>query len=226
MAAITLSTVHQAARVGGQVKTVLAVFREMLDAFVSSRMRGAAAEAEYARSLKTPRHVITIDERTMIAIQITGSDLSERQTPSRLTVAVEQDGERSDTLPPGEPASVHAQLPPLDPDVVSDGIPAFFIGRNKEGFWVARDVKGQIGGIFLLESSALSFARRNSWPAGCAIIFPSERFELDLENKGNPLVTHIGPLIHLAMRHRRRLGALIRKMTKTVKRRLEDLLVR
>jgi len=162
----------------------------------------------------------------MIAMQMTSLDLSERQTPSCLTVAIEQDGERSDTLPPGEPATVNAQLPPLDPDVVSDGIPAFFIGRNKEGFWVARDVKGQIGGIFLLESSALSFARRNSWPAGCAIIFPSERFELDLENKGNPLVTHIGPLIHLAMRHRRRMAALIRKMTKMVKRRLEDLLVR
>ena len=52
MAAITLNTVHQAARVGGQVKTVLAAFREMLDAFVSNRMRRAAAEAEYARSLQ------------------------------------------------------------------------------------------------------------------------------------------------------------------------------
>ena len=49
MAAITLNIVHQAARVGGQVKTVLAAFREMLDAFVSNRMRRAAAEAECSR---------------------------------------------------------------------------------------------------------------------------------------------------------------------------------
>ena len=86
-------------------------------------------------------------------------------------------------MPAVEPATVTTQFQPLDPDIVSEAIPAFFIGRNKEGFWVARDVKGKIGGIFLLENSALSFARENSQPAGCATIFPSERFELDLENK-------------------------------------------
>ena len=169
-----------------------------------------------------PRQVITIDERTMIAMQMTSPDVSWRQTPRRSTAASEQDGERSGILPPGEPATVTAQFQPLDPGIVNDAIPAFFIGRNKEGFWVARDAKGRIGGIFLLENSALSFARRNSWPAGCATIFPSERFELDLENNGNPLVAHLGPLIHLAMRHRQWVAALIRKMTKAVKRRLED----
>ena len=120
------------------------------------------------------------------------------------------------------PASCRPANPRPSPRNFRHSIPAFFIGRNKEGFWVARDAKGQIGGIILLENSALSFARRNSWPAGCATIFPSERFELDLENKGNPLVAHLGPLIHLAMRHRQRMAALIRKMTKAVKRRLQD----
>jgi hypothetical protein len=157
-----------------------------------------------------PRQVITIDERTMIAMQMTSPDVSWRQTPRRSTAASEQDGERSGILPPGEPATVTAQFQPLDPGIVNEAIPAFFIGRNKEGFWVARDAKGRIGGIFLLENSALSFARRNSWPAGCATIFPSERFELDLENNGNPLVAHLGPLIHLAMRHRQWVAALIR----------------
>ena len=35
-------------------------------------------------------------------------------------------------------------VPPaaLDASIVSDAIPAFFIGRNKDGFWVARDAKG------------------------------------------------------------------------------------
>jgi hypothetical protein len=50
----------------------------------------------------------------------------------------------------------------------------------------------------------LSFARRNSQPGGCATIFLSERFELDLENKGNPLIAQLGLLIRFAMRHRRR----------------------
>jgi hypothetical protein len=96
-----------------------------------------------------------------------------------------------------EPATITAQFRPLDPGVVNEAIPAFFIGRNQEGFWVARDVNGRIGGIFLLEDSAVSFARRQSGPAACATIFPSERFELDLENSGNPLVPRLGPLLRL-----------------------------
>jgi len=50
MAAITVNTVHQAAHVREQLKTILAAFREMLDALVSNRIRQAAADAEYARS--------------------------------------------------------------------------------------------------------------------------------------------------------------------------------
>ena len=54
MAAITLNTVNQAEHVREKLDTVLAAFREMLDAFVSNRMRRAAAEAEHVRSLGTP----------------------------------------------------------------------------------------------------------------------------------------------------------------------------
>jgi hypothetical protein len=158
----------------------------------------------------------------MIAMLMTSPDVLRRQAPGCSTAAIEQGDECSGILPPGESATVTAQFQPLDPGVVSEAIPAFFIGRNKEGFWVARDVKGRVGGLFLLQNSALSFAKRNSWPAGRATIFPSERIELDLENKGNPLVAHLGPLIQLAMRHRQRMAVLIRKMTKAVKRRLED----
>jgi hypothetical protein len=122
--------------------------------------------------------------------------------------AAHRNGERSGVLPTNSP-TVIAQFQPLDPGVLNEAIPAFFIGRNKEGFWVARDAKGRIGGIFLLENSALSFARRNSRPAGCATIFPSERFELDLENKGNPLAAQLGSLIHVATRFRRRMAAWI-----------------
>ena len=50
MAAITFNTVNQATHVREQLKIVLAVFRAMLDAFVSNRMRQAVAEAEHARS--------------------------------------------------------------------------------------------------------------------------------------------------------------------------------
>jgi hypothetical protein len=49
MAAITFNTAHQKALIREQLKTVLTVLREMLDAFVSYRMRRAAAEAEHVR---------------------------------------------------------------------------------------------------------------------------------------------------------------------------------
>ena len=49
MAAITFNTAHQAEHIRQQLETALAAFREMLDTFVSNRMRQAAAEAEHAR---------------------------------------------------------------------------------------------------------------------------------------------------------------------------------
>jgi hypothetical protein len=102
--------------------------------------------------------------------------------------------------------ALSAQFLPLDPGAVSDAIPAFFIGRNREGFWVARDAKGRIGGLFLFETGALSFARRNSAPTGCATIYPSTAFELDLQNMGNPLVA---PLLLLKRFCLRAVGPLL-----------------
>ena len=97
----------------------------------------------------------------------------------------------------GGAAADFALFQPLDFSIISEAIPAFFIGRNGQGFWVAREATGRIGGVFLLETSALSFARMHSHPTGCATIFPSDRFELDLENRGNPLVPLLGSLMRL-----------------------------
>ena len=49
---------------------------------------------------------------------------------------------------------------PLDPAIVDASIPTFFVGRNGDGFWIARDANSQTGGLFLFKSSALAFARR------------------------------------------------------------------
>ena len=49
MAAITFNATHRQQHVREQLKTVLAVLHEMLDAFVSNRMQRATAEAGYAR---------------------------------------------------------------------------------------------------------------------------------------------------------------------------------
>jgi len=152
----------------------------------------------------------------MIAMSIMYPDIPNQQAPRRTADAVAQDSRRAGPAP-DQPAA--APFQPLDLNIVNASIPAFFIGRNKEGFWVARHVKGQTGGIFLLESSALAFARRNSRPSGCATIFPSERFELDLENQGNPLIAYLRPLLRPAIRGRRRMATLIGNTMEAIERR-------
>jgi hypothetical protein len=154
----------------------------------------------------------------MIAVELTSPELSPQRPPGHPTAEIARDNEHSRLSSADAPATVVAQFRPLDPGIVNQTIPAFFIGRNMEGFWVARDAKGQIGGIFLLENSALSFARRNSGPGGCATIFPSERIELDLDNRGNPLVVPLGRLRRLAARCRQRVVALIRDMMEATRR--------
>jgi hypothetical protein len=128
-----------------------------------------------------------------------------------LAPAAIPDSKRHDVAS-GPAVTVSTPFLPLDPAVLNASIPAFFIGRNKDGFWLARDVRGQSGGIFLLRGSALAFARRNSWPSGCATIFPSERFELDLENQGNPLIEYLRPLTRLAILALQRIAELIGKL--------------
>jgi hypothetical protein len=153
----------------------------------------------------------------MTAAQPTNPNRQPR-APGHPITKIELDCAHAGPAPAGQPTI--AEFQPLDPGIVSDTIPAFFIGRNMEGFWVARDANGQIGGIFLLEASALSFARNNSRSSGCATIFPSARFELDLENSGNPLVAQLGALKRLARRHRRRMAALAGKIMEATRRRL------
>ena len=78
------------------------------------------------------------------------------------------------------------------PDILSEAIPLFFIGRNKDGFWVALNSDGSAGGIFLLKRSALWFAHRKTQPWGCATMVVSEPLELDIANEGNPLLARFG----------------------------------
>ena len=99
-----------------------------------------------------------------------------------------------------------------DPSLISEAIPLFFIGRNKDGFWVARDADGSAGGIFLLKRSALQFANTNTQPRGCATMCVSERFELDIQNKGNPFVARLGAAKRLVSRLAQQLTASAAKM--------------
>jgi hypothetical protein len=116
-----------------------------------------------------------------------------------LNVAQSVDYNELDGIPlraqPGRPAQIRElEFAPLTPDIVNETIPAFFIGRNKAGLWIAREAMGRTGGVFLFRASALAFAQARSGSPGCATIFPSQRFELDLDNEGNRFA---GPLAHL-----------------------------
>jgi hypothetical protein len=81
----------------------------------------------------------------MIAVQLMKLNFIQ-PAPNRSVGVVKPEGEHSDGLRAEKPANVPAHFQPLEPALISQAIPAFYIGRNKEGFWVARDANGQIGG--------------------------------------------------------------------------------
>jgi hypothetical protein len=95
-----------------------------------------------------------------------------------------------------------AQLPTRPDDtVLSDSIPLFFIGRNQNGFWVAREAAGRCGGLFLFRQSAARFARRNSLSAGGATMLVEHSIELDLANHGSRFAELITTIIDIVRRH-------------------------
>jgi hypothetical protein len=90
---------------------------------------------------------------------------------------------------PDMPSCPPATLPNWpDACVLNRSIPLFFIGRNRHGFWLAREANRQIGGMFLLQRSAIRFAQAASAPHGCATMSLVRPFELDTENYGNRLI--------------------------------------
>jgi hypothetical protein len=117
--------------------------------------------------------------------------LTTRASPSRLELERNANSQAhlATSTQAGRAITVIWQRP--DPSILSEAIPLFFIAQNRDGFWVARDTDGRVGGIFLLKRSALKFADKNAQPVGCAKMFLSGRFELDIENKGNPLVARL-----------------------------------
>jgi hypothetical protein len=177
MAVITLQTIgaaQPAQRIATRLKAMAAATRAIIDSYVSYRMQTSASEAEHIRQ-----------PAAGIARSTTFPTVPVQPEPMPA----------EDTRDETERA-----LQPLDPGTISDVIPAFFIGRNHDGMWVAREAKGAVGGIFLFKDSAIAFARRHSGSAGCATIFPAERFELDIANNGNSLAAVIGRLPRLGRR--------------------------
>jgi hypothetical protein len=98
------------------------------------------------------------------------------------------------------------------PEVLNEAIPVVFIGRNRDGLWVARDAEGKFGGLFWRKESVLRFAKTACAATGCATVFPQGRFELDIENAGNPLAARAGGARRLLIRQMRYFTYAIQKM--------------
>jgi hypothetical protein len=94
-----------------------------------------------------------------------------------------------------------------DASVLSATIPLFYIARNGRGLWVAREAEGRSGGLFLSQRGAVHFAKSKSEPAGCATMFFTEPFELDVENQGSRLVADLAATIDVAARRVPRVAA-------------------
>jgi hypothetical protein len=106
-----------------------------------------------------------------------------------------------------------SQLPQRpDHTVLSDAIPLFFIGRNRSGFWVARESEGCSGGLFLFRKSAVQFARKKSSPGGCATMLVEHAIELDVPNQGNWVIGSIATTIDIMRRPAPRLATRIGMM--------------
>jgi hypothetical protein len=100
------------------------------------------------------------------------------------------------------PAWQTGQQLPTRPDdtVLSDAIPLFFIGRNHNRFWVARDSTGRCGGLFLFRWSAARFARRNGLSGGGGTMLVEHPIELDLPNQGSKLAELMTALTNVVNR--------------------------
>jgi hypothetical protein len=88
-----------------------------------------------------------------------------------------------------------------DDTVLSKTIPLFYVGQNQNGFWVARDLDGRDGGLFWRKQSALHFVRKKSEPAGSALMFLDEPFELDIENRGSRTAGILAATLKAVARH-------------------------
>ncbi len=125
---------------------------------------------------------------------------SEADRPLLRGICLVMKGNQPDADRHGAPVTV-AKFPRRpDGGTFSESIPLFFIGRNGRGLWIAREAEGRTGGVFLFKQSALRFAKKNSAPFPCATMVLAERFELDVENRGNRFVPWLGAVLRKAAR--------------------------
>ena len=119
---------------------------------------------------------------------------------------------RTGATPPRRPqaASAAATQLPRRPDAsaLSEAIPLFYIGRNKQrrSGW-SREAGGRAADYSFSSSRPARFARRQSEPAGCAMMFLAEPFELDVDNQGSRFAGLLAAASEVVARRAPLLGA-------------------
>jgi hypothetical protein len=118
--------------------------------------------------------------------QLESSFLLEQQFPKGLFLPFTRDQAKSTVWRKPHPLPIAVQNFPRRPDasVINESIPLFYIGQNRKGRWVVRESEGRSGGLFLFKQWAVRFARRQSEPFGCAIMFLAEPVELEIDSDG------------------------------------------
>ena len=118
--------------------------------------------------------------------QLERSFLLEQQFPKGLFFPFTRDRAKSAVRGRPRALPIVVQKFPQRPDasVLNESIPLFYIGQNKKGRWVVRESEGRSGGLFLFKQWAVRFARRQSEPFGCAIMFLAEPIELEINSDG------------------------------------------
>ena len=56
--------------------------------------------------------------------------------------------------------------------------PAFVVGQDAEGHWLAVEIRGTVGGIFRTEAAAIRFARDETFHYPGAVLSTTERLAL------------------------------------------------
>jgi hypothetical protein len=81
-----------------------------------------------------------------------------------------------------------------DGSILNKTVSLFFVARDKDGFWIARNADFAFGGKFFFRHSALRFA---GYYDGSAIMMLTGVYNLDTRNNGNRYTKRLRPIRRL-----------------------------
>ena len=65
--------------------------------------------------------------------------------------------------------------------------PIFMVGQDERGNWIAQDLDGVFGGLFVSRDAAMRYIRSEKGPQPRAVVMVSGVLDLDMSRKREPL---------------------------------------